>query len=68
MTEVGAHIALASSTVYEFAWGNNEARAAMKGRKCRILAKGTKGTVLIEFLDTGERTTTSFRALRRFGK
>ena len=54
-----------SATVYEFHWGNNEARAALKGRACRIIARGGKGTVLVEFIDTGERVTCSFRALRR---
>lgn len=55
----------APAEVYEFAWGNNERRAQLKGRKCRVLARGGKGTVLVEFLDTGERVTCSFRALRR---
>lgn len=54
-----------SATVYTFAWGNNERRAELKGRECRIIARGGKGTVLVEFLDTGERVTCSFRALRR---
>ncbi len=53
-----------SSTVYEYAWGNNPRRAALKGRRCRILARGGKGTVLVQF-DDGERVTTSYRALRR---
>jgi hypothetical protein len=36
----------------------------MFGRRCRLLAVGTMGTVLIQ-LDTGERVTTARRALRR---
>ena len=57
--------ASASETIYVFAWGNTPERAAMQGRRCRQLARGGKGTVLIEFEDTGERETVSFRALRR---
>jgi hypothetical protein len=50
---------------YTFAWGNNPRRAELRGRRCRILARGRMGTVLVEFLDSGERVTCSFRALRR---
>lgn len=53
------------TTVYLYAWGNNERRAALKGRRCVIEARGALGTVLVRFLDTGERVTTSSRALRR---
>ena len=51
-------------TVYEYAWGNNPRRAALKGRRCVVEARGRMGTVLVRFLDTGERVTTSRRALR----
>jgi len=47
-----------------YAWRNNESRAALYGRRCRILATGKMGTVLVEFED-GERVTTSHRAVRR---
>ncbi|HEV8249805.1 MAG TPA: hypothetical protein VGQ15_07515 [Gaiellaceae bacterium] len=50
--------------VYVYAWGNNERRAALKGRPCVIEARGAMGTVLVRFLDTGERVTTSARGLR----
>ena len=49
---------------YRYAWGNNERRAELKGRECVIEARGALGTVLVRFLDTGERVTTSRRALR----
>jgi hypothetical protein len=49
---------------YVFAWRNNPRRAALHGRRCRILASGSLGTVLVEF-ENGERVTTSRRALRR---
>jgi len=52
-------------TAYTFAWGNNPRRAELKGRVCVVEASGPKQTVLIRFLDTGERVTTSVRALRK---
>jgi hypothetical protein len=55
--------------VYVYAWGNNERRAELKGRRCVIEApkpgeQGRMNTVLVRFLDTGERVTTSVLALR----
>jgi len=46
-----------------YAWRNNERRAALYGRRCRVVASGAMRTVLVEFED-GERVTTSRRALR----
>lgn len=53
------------SVVYVYAWGNNPRRAELKGRRCVVEASGAKQTVLVRFLDNGERVTTSSRALRR---
>lgn len=50
--------------VYIYAWGNNERRAELKGRRCVIEARGRMNTVLVRFLDNDERVTTSSRALR----
>jgi hypothetical protein len=50
--------------IHTFVWGNNPRRAELKGRRCRVLARGRMGTVLVEFLDSGERVTTSHRAIR----
>jgi hypothetical protein len=50
--------------IYEYAWGNNERRAELKGRRCVVEARGRLNTVLIRFLDTNERVTTSRHALR----
>ena len=44
--------------------GQQRAPARLKGRRCMIEARGSLGTVLVRFLDTGERVTTSSRALR----
>jgi hypothetical protein len=51
--------------LYVYLWGNNARRRELQGRRCRILARGRMGTVLVEFFDNGERVSTSFRALRR---
>jgi hypothetical protein len=50
---------------YVYAWRNNARRAELYGRRCRLVATGRMGTVLVEFADTGERVTTSRRALRK---
>jgi hypothetical protein len=48
-----------------YAWGNNPRRAELKGRRCVVEATGRRmNSVLIRFLDTGERVVTSRRALR----
>lgn len=57
-----------SAVLYVYAWGNTPEREALKGRECRIMARGGKGTVLVEFDDNGQRETVSFRALRRADK
>lgn len=47
-----------------YVWGNNAKRATMKGRACRVIARGRMNSVLIQFLDTGQREIVSRRALR----
>ena len=51
--------------IYVYLWGNNPRRRELQGRRCRVVARGRMNTVLVEFLDNGERVTTSNRALRR---
>lgn len=46
-----------------YRWGNNPRRAELKGRVCMILAWGRMNTILVQFLDTGERVTTSRKAV-----
>lgn len=48
---------------HEYVWGNNEKRALLKGRPCRIVARGTMRSVLIEFAN-GQREVVSYRSLR----
>ena len=47
-----------------YRWGNNARRAELRGRRCRIVARGALGSVLVE-LEDGERVVTSRRAVRR---
>jgi hypothetical protein len=51
--------------LYVYRWANNPVRQKMTGRTCRVLARGKMNTCMIEFIDTGERTTTSRNALRK---
>lgn len=48
-----------------YVWGNNAKRATMKGRACRVLARGRMNSVLIEFTDTGQQEIVSRYAVRR---
>ena len=56
-----------SALTHVYAWGNNPMRATLKGRPCRILARGAMGTVVVEFTDgkLPESAALSARALRR---
>lgn len=49
---------------YIFRWGNNPMRAKYKGKRCKKLASGRIGSVLIEFED-GHKMVTSRRAIQR---
>ena len=49
---------------HKFIWGNNEKRATLKGRFCRIKATGAKGSVVVEF-ENGQRECISRRAIRK---
>lgn len=48
---------------YTYTWGNNPKRATLKGRGCRILLRGARRSVMVEFED-GQREIVSYRALR----
>ena len=49
---------------YIFTWGNNPKRATMKGRKCRITARGGRNSIRIEFED-GQREIVSGTSIQR---
>jgi hypothetical protein len=48
---------------YTFTWGNNPKRATLKGRRCRVIARGRMRSCLVEF-ENGQREVVSMRALR----
>ena len=52
-------------TLYRYPWRNNSKRATMYGRIFRVVARGAMNSVLIEFVDTGQREATSRNALRK---
>ena len=47
-----------------FKWGNNAKRATMKGRKCRILKSGGKGSIKIEF-SNGQQEILRWMSVRK---
>jgi hypothetical protein len=50
---------------YVFVWGNNPVRAALRGRRCRVLVRSRRfNSCLVEFED-GRRAVVSRHALRR---
>ena len=49
---------------YLYVWGNNEKRADMKGRRCRVIKRWNKNSALIEFVN-GQRENVSRNALRK---
>ena len=51
--------------LYRYHWGNNPTRAKLKGRICRVLKSGGMNTIMLEFLDNGERVSSSRQAIRR---
>jgi hypothetical protein len=46
-----------------YTWGNNPKRETLKGRRCRVLARGAKNSCLIEF-ENGQREIVSRYAVR----
>lgn len=49
---------------YVYNWHNNEKRATLKGRHCRVLARGALNSALVEF-ENGQREIISRNALKR---
>ena len=47
-----------------YTWGNNAKRAALKGRKCRIIKAGGKGSIEIEF-ENKQREIVSWMSVRK---
>jgi hypothetical protein len=54
-----------AETLYRYTWGNNEKRATLRGRLCRVVCRGAMNSALVEFTDNGQREVISRNALRR---
>ena len=54
-----------TNTLYVYAWGNNEKRKTLRGRECVILHRLKKNSVIVEFVDNGQRECVSRYALRK---
>ena len=52
---------------YTFRWGNTPKRAAMKGRRLVVLARGAMNSALVRFIDNDQLEVISRNALRRVG-
>ena len=52
------------TVIYLFVWKNNSKRAALCGRRCRVLVRGAMNSALVEF-ENGQREIVSQNALRR---
>lgn len=52
-------------TIYHYAWKNNAVREKLYGRKCIVLCRGKKNSILIQFLDDGEKHVVSRNAVRK---
>lgn len=46
-----------------FNWANNSKRKTMKGRVCKVLARGKMNSILIEFCDNKQREIVSRNSL-----
>lgn len=49
---------------YFYAWGNNEKRATLKGRRMQVIARGAMNSALVEF-ENGQREIISRNAIRK---
>ena len=53
-----------AEVTHVYTWGNNPKRKTLKGRRCRLLARGARGSWKVEF-ENGQQEIVSLRALRR---
>ena len=56
---------LKRSEIYVYIWKNNPKRETMRGRQCKILVSGKMNSVLIEFIDNGQKEIVSRNSLRK---
>ena len=51
--------------LYKYIWGNNAKRKSMKGRLCRLLARGKKNSCKIEFVDNDQQECVSRYSIKK---
>lgn len=49
---------------YTYQWRNNPKRETLKGRSCRVVARGKKNSIMIEF-ENGQREIVSRYSIRK---
>jgi len=49
---------------YVYTWGNNPKRRTLKGRRCKVVARGALNSCVVEF-ENGQRECISQYAIRR---
>jgi len=52
-------------SLYTYQWGNNDKRATLRGRVCRVVCRGRRNSCMVEFIDNGQREIISRNALRK---
>ena len=50
---------------YIYAWGNNPKRETLKGKRCRVIARGKKNSIMIEF-ESKQREIVSRNSVRKY--
>jgi hypothetical protein len=51
--------------LYVYRWKNLLSRERLRGRVCKVLARGARNSCMVRFVDTGEVQTISRNALRK---
>ncbi len=54
--------------MYRYCWRNNEKRAQLFGRLCRVLWRCARNSAVVQFVDNGQRECVSRNALRKVTK
>jgi len=57
-----------SKQIYRYTWANNVKRRTMWNRQCRVLGRLKKNSVIIQFIDNGQKEIVSRHALRKANK
>lgn len=54
-----------SEQLYVYRWKNNEKRATLYGRICRVVKRMARNSALVRFEDNGQEEVVSRNALRK---